>query len=121
MKLAQQREQKPRLSENKLLKKSVSAGVIGFFSWIFIFVIWIPLASLKKFGEIGSITPINVLRIPKLYTKSLLAGIIFFLFFYLTLKFGEKSRIVKIVMWLGILLYAMFYLGYVFLLFFFRF
>src|SRR3989339_697630 len=116
MKLAQQREQKSRLSETKLLKKSVIAGVIGFFSWIFIFIVFDPLAGLYKIGNFD--LDFDLLENSALYISSLLAGIIFFLFFYLTLKFGEKSRIVKIVMWLGILLYAMFYLGYVFLLFF---
>lgn len=102
--------------QNRTLRNSMIAGVIGFLSWTSIFVVWVPLASLKKFGRIGEPTPLEILRIPNLYTQSLFVGLLFFLFFYLTLKYKQKF-----IMWLGIILYALFYLGYLFLLFFFRF
>lgn len=98
------------------LRNSIIAGVIGFFSWLFIFVLWVPLSSLYKVGYFRSRTPLDVLEIGGIYSQPLLVGLIFFLFFYLTLKYKQKF-----IMWLGIILYALFYLGYLFLLFFFRF
>ena len=108
-------EKKEEVKDN-VLKNSIVAGVIGFFSWLFIYVLWVPLSSLYKVGYFRSRNPLEVLKIGGIYTQSLLVGIIFFLFFYLTLKYKQKF-----IMWLGIILYALFYLGYLFLLFFFRF
>ena len=121
MKSIQLKKEKKSYSKNNVLRNSSIAGVIGFLSWLLIFALWVPLASLKKFGSFGGFPPLEVLKIPKLYSQSLLSGIIFFLFFYLTLKYKEKSSFAKFIMWAGIILYGLFYLGYLFLLFFFRF
>ena len=108
-----------KLSENLILKKSLSAGIIGFFSWLFLFIVFDPFAGLYKIGKFD--IDFVLLRNFKLYLYCLLVGIIFFLFFYIILRFREKYKLVNIVMWLWIIMYALFYLGYVFLLFFFRF
>ena len=105
---------------NIVLKKSVIAGVVGFLSWLLIFVFWVPIISLFEFGYFRSLTPIQVLKIWDIYPQSFFVGFLFFIFFYLTLKYKE-SKSAKFIMWLGIILYALFYLGYLFLLFFFRF
>ena|SRR3989344_4618599 len=118
MKLTQLKkiEKKDEVKDN-VLKNSIIAGIIGFLSWLFIYVLWVPLSSLKKFGRLfGELNPLDIISNPNLYTQSLFVGLIFFLFFYLTLKYKQKF-----IMWLGIILYALFYLGYLFLLFFFRF
>ena len=107
--------------ENNLLKNSIIAGLIGFLSWIFVFVLWVPLSSLYKFGTFRSLNPLEILKIGNIYPQSFLVGILFFLFFYLTLKHKEKSNSARVIMWAGIILYSLFYLGYLFLLFFFRF
>ena len=109
-------EKKSEKVKNSTLKNSIIAGVIGFFSWLFIYVLWVPFSSLYKVGYFRSRTPLEVLKIGGIYPQSLLIGFIFFLFFYLTLKYKQK-----VIMWLGIILYGLFYLGYLFLLFFFRF
>ena len=116
-----QLKQKKEEIKNNLSKNSIIAGIIGFLSWILLFVIFIPFAGLYKFGNFGQITPLNMLKVGKLYSQSFFVGLSFFLFFYLTLKHKEKSQAAKIIMWAGIILYSLFYLGYLFLLFFFRF
>ena len=108
--------EKKEYSKNNLLKNGVIAGIVGFLSWLLIFVFWVPIISLIEFGYFRSLNPLQVLKIWNIYPQSLFVGIIFFLFFYLTLKYKQKF-----IMWLGIILYALFYLGYLFLLFFFRF
>lgn len=108
-----------RETKKYLFKKSVGLGLIGFISWLLLFIFFDPLAGLYKLGKFD--LDLNLLTNPSLYSQSLLVGIIFFLFFYLTLKYKEKSDFAKVIMWVGIILYALFYLGYVFLLFFFRF
>lgn len=107
------------ISNNTLLRKGIIAGIFGFFSWILIFMIFDPLAGLYKIGKFDM--DLTLLTEPQLYIQSLFVGFIFFLFFYLTLKHKEKSNAAKFIMWAGIVLYALFYLGYLFLLFFFRF
>ena len=108
-------------TNKNLLYKSFIAGIIGFLSWLFIFVFWVPLSSLYKVGYFRSHTPLEVLKIDGIYTQPLFLGLLFFLFFYFTLKYKEKSSFVKFIMWAGIILFTLFYLGYLFLLFFFRF
>ncbi len=110
------KEKKNEEIKNNTLKNSIIAGVIGFFSWLLIFVFWVPIISLVEFGYFRSLNPLQVLMIWNVYPQSLFVGLIFFLFFYLTLKYKQK-----VIMWLGIILYGLFYLGYLFLLFFFRF
>ncbi len=104
--------------ENKtnLLKKSIIAGIIGFISWSSLFLVFFPLADYYKFKKIYTNALILLLTNSKFYLQSLFIGFLFFIFFYLTLKYKQKF-----IMWLGIILYALFYLGYLFLLFFFRF
>ena len=115
------KEKKISSNINNTIKNSIIAGIIGFLSWLSIYVFWIPLSSLYKVGYFRSRTPLEVLKIEGIYTQPLLVGLIFFLFFYLTLKCKEKSSFAKFIMWTGIILYTLFYLGYLFLLFFFRF
>ncbi len=105
---------------NNLLKNSIIAGVIGFLSWLLIFVFWVPIVDLFEYGYFRSFNPLQALGIYNIYPQSLFIGILFFFFFYLTLKYKE-SKSAKAIMWIGIILYALFYLGYLFLLFFFRF
>lgn len=106
---------------NNLLKNSVIAGLIGFLSWASLFLVFFPLAGYFKFKETYFNELLKLLQNPNFYFKSLFVGILFFLFFYFTLKYKEKSEFAKIIMWAGIILYTLFYLGYIFLLFFFRF
>lgn len=106
---------------NNLLKNSIIAGIIGFLSWAGLFLVFFPLASYFKFKETYFKELLILLQNPKLYIQSLFVGFLFFLFSYLTLKYKEKSQFAKIIMWAGIVLYTLFYLGYLFLLFFFRF
>gem|GEM_PF-6498092 len=108
-------------SDQNLLKKSLISGIIGFLSWSFIFIFFFPLAGYYKFRETYNLELLVLLQNPNFYIKSLFVGFIFFLFFYLTLKYKEQSQLAKITMWLGIIGYTLFYLGYLFLLFFFRF
>ena len=103
--------------KNNILKNSLTAGIIGFLSWLAIYVFWVPIISFIEFGYFRSLDPLQVLKIWNIYPQSLFVGIIFFLFFYLTLKYKEQSKAAKIIMWIGIILYALFYLGYLFLLF----
>lgn len=108
--------------KNNILKNSIIAGIIGFLLWLSVFVFWVPIISLYEFGHFRSLTPLQVLKVWNVYPQSLFIGLLFFLFFYLTLKYQQKNeKAGKIVMWAGIILYALFYLGYLFLLFFFRF
>ena len=116
MKSIQHKLNKEELSNTKLLKNSFIAGIIGCLSWLSIFVFWIPLASIKKFGRVGSPTFLELLAIPKLYFQSLLVGLSFFVFFYLTLKYKLKD-----IRLIGILIYLVFYLGIIFLMFFLEF
>lgn len=110
---------KKEQNRNTLLKKSIIAGFMGFLSWMLIFLIFDPLAGLYKIGKFD--IELNLLVEPQLYIQSIFIGFLFFLFFYLTLKYKEKSGLAKVIMWAGIILYTLFYLGYLFLLFFFRF
>ena len=114
---------KKTVNETKsgLLKNSIIAGIIGFLSWAGLFLVFFPLAGYFKFKETYSNELLVLLQNPKLYMQSFFVGLSFFLFFYLTLKYKEKSQAAKIIMWAGIILYSLFYLGYLFLLFFFRF
>lgn len=114
------KEEKVRRSNNKILKNSVIAGIIGFISWASIFLLFFPLAGYYKFKETYTKELFYLLINPKFYFQSLFIGFLFFLFFYFTLKHKEKPA-AKFIMWLGIIGYALFYLGYLFLLFFFRF
>ncbi|MBI2558131.1 hypothetical protein HYW20_02305 [Candidatus Woesearchaeota archaeon] len=107
--------------KNNLLKNSIIAGVIGFLSWASLFLIFIPLADYYKFGKVYTNALLLLLQNPNFYLKSLFVGLIFFLFFYLNLKYKEKSQFAKFIMWAGVIGYTLFYLGYLFLLFFFRF
>ena len=113
------KDKKEVLTNNNLFKNSIIASVIGFLSWLSLFILFDPLAGLYKIGKFD--LDLNLLTDYQLYLKSLFIGIIFFFFFYLTLKYKEQSKFAKIIMWIGIILYALFYLGYLFLLFFFRF
>lgn len=106
---------------NRLLKNSLIAGFVGFISWAGIFLVFFPLAGYFKFKETYTNELLTLLHNPKLYIQSSFVGFLFFLFFYLTLKYKEKSKFAKVIMWLGIIGYSLFYLGYLFLLFFFRF
>ena len=108
--------EKNEYSKSILLKNGVIAGIIGFISWIILPLLFFPLAGYYKFKETYFNELLQLLVNPKLYYQSFFVGIIFFLFFYLTLKYKQKF-----IMWLGIIIYALFYLGYLFLLFFFRF
>ena len=110
-----------QLKKNNILKSSIIAGIIGFLSWAAIFLVFFPLAGYFKFKETYYNELLLLLKNPKLYSQSMFVGILFFIFFYLTLKYKEKSQFAKFVMWAGIILYVLFYLGYLFLLFFFRF
>lgn len=107
------------ISTNTLLRKSIIASLIGFFSWILIFLVFDPLAGLYKIDKFD--LDLSVILAPQLYIQSFFVGLLFFLFFYFTLKYKEKSNLAKVIMWTGIILYSLFYLGYLFLLFFFRF
>ena len=115
------KEKKDYISKNNVLKNSIIAGIIGFLSWASLFLIFIPLADYYKFGKVYTNALLLLLQNPNFYLKSLFVGIIFFLFFYITLKYKQKSNFAKVIMWTGIILYSLFYLGYLFLLFFFRF
>lgn len=106
--------------KNNLLRNSIIAGVIGFLSWFSIFLIFIPLADYYKFNKIYINAILSLLINPNFYLKSIFVGLLFFFFFYLTLK-NKESKTAKTIMWTGIILYTLFYLGYLFLLFFFRF
>ena len=106
---------------NNSLKTSIIAGVIGCLSWVSLFLFFFPLAGYFKFRETYFNEIVLLLHNPKFYFQSLLVGFLFFLFFYFTLKYKEKSSFAKFIMWTGIILYTLFYLGYLFLLFFFRF
>ena len=101
-------------NQNLILKYPILLGIVGFLSWMLIFLLFDPLAGLYKIGKFD--IDLSLLSELQLYFQSLFVGFIFFLFFYLTLKYKQKF-----IMWLGIVLYALFYLGYLFLLFFFRF
>ena len=107
--------------KSNLLKNSIITGIIGFLSWAGLFLVFFPLAGYFKFKETYYNELLVLLQNPKLYIQSFFVGLSFFLFFYLTLKYKEQSKSAKIIMWAGIVLYALFYLGYLFLLFFFRF
>ena len=98
--------------ENEVLRKGVIAGVVGFVSWLSIFFLWVPLVSFYDYGEFKSLNPLQVLKIFNIYPQSVLVGLIFFLFFYFTLKYKQKTPVLKILMWLGIIGYLLFYLGY---------
>ena len=106
--------------KNNLLKNSFIAGVIGFFSWLLIFIFWVPIVDLFEYGYFRSFNPLQALSAFNIYPQSLFVGLLFFFFFYLTLK-NKQSKSARTIMWIGILLYALFYLGYLFLLFSFRF
>ena len=112
---------KKETDKNHLLKNSIIAGIIGFLSWLLIFIFWDPLASLYKFENLRGFKFFEVLGYFNIYKNSFFIGFLFFLFFYFTLKYKEKSSFAKFIMWAGIILYTLFYLGYLFLLFFFRF
>lgn len=120
MKSARLRKEGIKIKDNTL-KNSIIAGVIGFISWMALFLIFFPLAGYFKFKETYFNELSLLLKNPKFYGKSLFVGLIFFLFFYLTLKYKENSSLAKVIMWAGIILYTLFYLGYLFSLFFFRF
>ena len=110
----------PKKEEGEITRKSLLLGFVGFISWIFIFIVFDPLAGLYKIGNFD--IHLTLLSEVTLYIQSLFIGLLFFLFFYLTIKYQQKNeKAGKIVMWAGIVLYALFYLGYLFLLFFFRF
>lgn len=110
----------PKEEENRITRKSLLLGFVGFISWILIFIVFDPLAGLYKIGKFD--IDWTLLNEVTLYIQSLFIGLLFFLFFYLTLKYRQKNaKAGKAVMWAGIILYALFYLGYLFLLFFFRF
>lgn len=116
------KNEKNEETKNDILKNSIIAGVIGFLSWLLIFVLWVPMISLFEFGYFRSLNPLQVLKIWNIYPQSLFVGFLFFIFFYVTLSYiQKKSKAAKMIMWAGIVLYALFYLGYLFLLFFFRF
>ncbi len=104
---------------NYLLKLSTILGLIGFASWVLLFLVFDPLAGLYKIGKFD--IDLSLFSDPNLYIQSLFVGFLFFVFFYLTLKHKDKSKSAKVIMWAGIVLYALFYLGYLFMLFFFRF
>ncbi len=112
---------KSNILNKNFLKYSIIAGITGFISWVFIFLLFTPLAGLYKFRKLYFYETLNLLINPKFYILSLFVGFIFFLFFYLTLKYKEQSKLAKIIMWLGIIGYLLFYLGFLFLLFFFQF
>ncbi len=115
------KETKNEKVENNIFKNSLIAGIIGFLSWASLFLVFFPLAGYFKFKETYFKELLILLQNPRLYIQSLFVGILFFIFFYLTLKYKQKSDLAKWVMWVGIILYALFYLGYLFLLFFFKF
>ena len=122
MKSIQPKKLKKEAIKDKTLKKSLVAGIIGFLSWVSLFLIFFPLSGYYKFKETYYNELIALLKNTAFYGKSLFIGLLFFLFFYLTLKYQQKNeKAGKIAMWAGIILYALFYLGYLFLLFFFRF
>ena len=120
MKSTQHKEEKKLKSVNNLSKNSLIAGIIGVISWIALFFIFEPLAGLYKFGKSYYQETFMLLRNLDFYMSSIFVGLLFFFFFYLSLKY-KKSKAAKSIMWIGIILYALFYLGYLFLLFFFRF
>ena len=114
------KNEKNEETKKDILKNSIIAGVIGFLSWLLIFLIFDPLAGLYKLGKFDM--DLSLLSESGLYIQSLFVGFLFFIFFYATLShIPKKSKTAKIIMWAGIVLYALFYLGYLFLLFFFRF
>jgi len=114
------KNEKNEETKKDILKNSIIAGVIGFLSWLLIFLIFDPLAGLYKLGKFDM--DLSLLSESGLYIQSLFVGFLFFIFFYVTLShIQKKSKAAKIIMWAGIVLYALFYLGYLFLLFFFRF
>ena len=115
------KEKKNEEIKNNTLKNGIIASIIGLSSWIAIFFVFDPLAGLYKFNKTYYAETFMLLKNSKFYITSIFIVVLFFLFFYVTLKYKEKSSIAKIVMWLGIILYGLFYLGYLFLLFFFRF
>ena len=121
MKSIQHKLNKEELSNTKLLKNSFIAGIIGFLSFLSMFVFWMPLSSFYTFGSFGRLNPFKILMMGGIYTRSLLLGLIFFLFFYLTLKYKQKSELVKVIFWIGIIGYSIFYFGYIILLFTFQF
>ena len=114
------KNEKNEETKKDILKNSIIAGVIGFLSWLLIFLIFDPLAGLYKLGKFDM--DLSLLSESGLYIQSLFVGFLFFIFFYVTLShIQKKSKTAKMIMWAGIVLYALFYLGYLFLLFFFRF
>ena len=122
MKSIQTKKVKKEAIKDKTFKKSLIAGIIGFLSWASIFLLFIPFADYYKFNKVYTNALLSLLKNPNLYIKLLFIGLLFFLFFYLTLNYKHKNeKAGKIVMWTGIVLYAICYLGYLFLLFFFRF
>lgn len=116
MKSTQLKREKKNEESNNLSKNSLIAAFAGIMSWVAIFFVFEPLAGLYKFGKTYYQETLILLKNLEFYMISVFIAILFFLFFYLTLKYKQK-----VIMWLGIILYALFYLGYLFLLFFFRF
>ena len=120
MKSTQPKKEEKIKSENKLIKNSFIASVIGVISWIALFFVFEPLAGLYKFGKSYYQETFMLLKDLNFYMSFLFVGILFFFFFYLTLKY-KKLKSARVIMWMGIILYALFYFGYLFLLLFFRF
>src|SRR3989338_8290082 len=105
------KNEKNEETKKDILKNSIIAGVIGFLSWLLIFLIFDPLAGLYKLGKFDM--DLSLLSESGLYIQSLFVGFLFFIFFYVTLShIQKKSKTAKMIMWAGIVLYALFYLGY---------
>ena len=120
-KLAKVNRKKSKTSNNNLIIKSLIAGIVGFLSWFMFFMVFDPLAGLYKLGKWDIKTGYILLKQPKFYIYGFLIGLAFFLFFNFTLKRKDKEPTVKLLMWIGIIGYSLFYLGVLFLLFFLRF
>ena len=88
------KNEKNEETKKDILKNSIIAGVIGFLSWLLIFLIFDPLAGLYKLGKFDM--DLSLLSESGLYIQSLFVGLLFSLFFYLTLKYKEKSNLFKI-------------------------
>ena len=90
-------------------KKALLVGLIGMFISSSVFWLWLPL--LQHFTLIQYFRQV----LPVLLPFSIFVGIVITYFAYFTLKYKERYKIVKIIMWIGIIGYILLYIFYVFL------
>ena len=78
MKSIQPKKVKKEAIKDKTLKKSLVAGIIGFLSWVSLFLIFFPLSGYYKFKETYFKELLILLQNPRLYIQSLFVGLLFF-------------------------------------------